>query len=100
MSSIGIDLYRKRSRYVVVNQEGQIIHKRSIPSTPESFQEEFSCFEPNQTEVALEVTINWYWAVDALQDLGLEPHLANPHKVRLIAESTIKADTVDYHDYP
>ena len=46
MNSIGIDLHKKRSRYVVVNQEGQIIHKHSIPSTPESFQEEFSCFEP------------------------------------------------------
>jgi transposase len=27
--------------------------------------------------------------------MGLETHLANPHKVRLIAESTIKTDTVD-----
>ena len=95
MNSIGIDLHKKRSRYVIVDQEGQIIQKRSIPSTPESFQEEFSCFEPGQTEVALEATINWYWAVDTLQDLGLDVHLANPHKVRLIAESTIKTDTVD-----
>lgn len=95
MNSIGIDLHKKRSRYVVVDQEGQIIHKRSILSTPESFQEEFSRFEPGQTEVALEATINWYWAVDTLQDLELDVHLANPHKVRLIAESTIKTDTVD-----
>ena len=45
--------------------------------------------------MAVEATINWYWAVDTLEDLGLEVHLANPFKVRLIAECTIKTDTVD-----
>ena len=95
MNFIIIDAHKKRSRCAVVNQEGQIIHKRSIPSAPKSFWEEFSCFEPGHTEVAVGATINWYWGVDTFQDLGLDVLLANPHKVRLIAESTIKTDTVD-----
>jgi transposase len=43
----------------------------------------------------MEATGNGYWAADVLEELGLDTHLANPHKVRLIAESTIKTDTVD-----
>lgn len=95
METIGIDLHQKRSRYVMVNQEGRVLAKRTIASTPEAFRETFGALEARNTQVALEATINWYWAVDILDELGIEVHLANPHKVRLIAESTIKTDTVD-----
>ena len=36
MKFIGIDLHKKRSRYVVLSQDGRVIEKRSIPSTPEA----------------------------------------------------------------
>ena len=49
MNPIGIDLHKKRSCYVVVDLEGQIIRKHSVPSTPESFQREFAYFDPGQT---------------------------------------------------
>jgi len=95
MDTIGIDLHPKRSRYVVMNQEGHVIQKRTVESRPEVFRSEFGRFRPGEVRVALEATGNWYWAVDVLEELGLEAHLANPLKVRLIAESTIKTDTVD-----
>jgi len=95
METIGIDLHRYRSRYVVLNQEGDVIGKRTIPSSAEAFREAFGEHDPGSARIALEATANWYWAVDVLEELGLEAHLANPLKVRLIAESTIKTDTVD-----
>jgi transposase len=95
MCYVGIDLHKKRSRYVVLDQAGRVFKKETIASTPEEFKREFSSLDPSTAVVALEATINWYWAVDALQELGLEVHLADPRKVRLIAESTIKTDTVD-----
>ena len=95
METIGIDLHRNRSRCVVLNEEGDVIKKRTIQSTPEAFREALGHHEPGSARVALEATANWYWAVDVLAELGLETHLANPLKVRLIAESTIKTDTVD-----
>lgn len=94
MYTVGIDLHKKRSRYVVMNQEGRVVLKQTIASTPAAFKEAFRGMEP-ETPVAMEATFNWYWAADVLEELGLEVHLANPHKVRLIAESTIKTDTVD-----
>jgi transposase len=33
-------------------------------------------------EVVLEATYGWYWAVDALQDLGAQVHLAHPLGVK------------------
>lgn len=95
MDTIGIDLHGKRSRYVVLNQEGAVCAKATIASRPDAFRAAFAPYARSGARVALEATVNWYWAVDVLEELGLETHLANPHKVRLIAESTIKTDTVD-----
>ncbi len=33
MQYVGIDLHKKRSRCVVVDQDGQVVRKRTIPST-------------------------------------------------------------------
>lgn len=79
----------------MVSQEGHVATKGTLQSNPQAFREEFCNLDPSQTRVALEANGNWYWAADVLEELGLETHLANPHKVRLIAESTIKTDTVD-----
>jgi len=95
METIGIDLHRKRSRFVRLSQEGAVLEKGTIRSTAEGFREAFGGLDSGNTRVALEATGYWYWAADVLEELGLETHLANPHKVRVIAESTIKTDTVD-----
>lgn len=95
MKTIGLDLHRHRSRYVVLNQEGTVIGKQTIASTAEAFREAFGEFESGAARVAMEATGNWYWAADVFEELGLELHLANPLRVRLIAESRIKTDTVD-----
>ncbi len=34
-------------------------------------------------EVVLEATYGWYWAVDALQDVGARVHLAHPLGVKM-----------------
>ncbi len=43
----------------------------------------------------MEATCGWGWLSEVLQDLGLEVKLANPSKVKIIAESQIKTDKVD-----
>ena len=63
METVGIDLHPKRTRYVRMNQEGQVTHKATIPSTPEGFRAAFGTDPPAATRVALEATGNWHWAV-------------------------------------
>lgn len=95
MKTLAVDLHKKRSTYVVLDQEGRRTGGRRIASTPEAFREEFAPLPEGRVRAVLEATGNWYWAVDLLQDMGMEVHLANPRKVRVIAESTIKTDPVD-----
>jgi transposase len=95
MCYVGIDLHKKTSTYVVLDQGGRRLKGETIASRPEEFRRKFAAFEPGRTKVVLEATINWYWVVDVLDELGLEVHLADPRKIRVIAESTVKTDTVD-----
>jgi transposase len=38
-------------------------------------------------EVVLEATYGWYWAVDALRDLGAQVHLAHPLGVKAFEQT-------------
>jgi len=95
MLYIGVDLHKNRTRMVVMNQEGEILERKTIISDADSFREAFSKFPKGEAEIAMEATSNWYWASDVFEDLGLKLHLANPHRVRIVAESTVKTDTND-----
>ena len=44
----------------------------------------------------MEATGFWYWVAETLEDIdGVSAKLANPRKVRIIAESNMKTDKVD-----
>ena len=59
MDWIGIDLHQKRSRYVIVDQEGKTVRRRTIPSTPQAFAQEFSSFKAQEVQAVVEATVNW-----------------------------------------
>ena len=46
-------------------------------------------------EVVLEATYGWYWAVDALQELGAQVHLAHPLGVKAFEYRRVKNDERD-----
>lgn len=48
-----------------------------------------------ETQAALEPVGPWRWITEQLEAAGMEIHIANPRKVRLIAESTQKTDKND-----
>jgi transposase len=79
----------------VVNEEGYLVERAKLHHC---FREElvgyFNQFPPG-TQVVMEATCGWGWLSEVLEDLGLEVKLANPSKVRIIAESQIKTDKVD-----
>jgi transposase len=91
---IGLDVHRRFSQAAVLDDQGALVEKVKLANDPELFMEFFDRF-PDKTPVSLEATLGWEWIADLLQEQGLEVRLANPLKVKLIAESTIKTDTVD-----
>ena len=46
-------------------------------------------------EVVLEATYGWYWAVDALAELGASVHLAHPLGVKAFSYRRVKNDQRD-----
>jgi transposase len=65
--------------------------KASLQNDRASFQEFFLQFnEP--TRAVLEAGRTWGIIYRLLEDIGVEPVLANPVKTRAIAEAEIKAD--------
>jgi len=92
---IGIDLHKKNMQVAVLNNEGEVLDMRKLSNNDkEVLQEYFSGF-PKETPVAVESTTGWEWLSDLLEEEELEVKLANPHKVKLIAEATIKTDKID-----
>lgn len=91
---VGVDLHKKFSQVAVLNEEGDVLDNRRINNDSPLLAEHFSSF-PKATPVTLEATIGYEWMSDLLVGQGLTVKLANPQKVRLIAEATIKTDKVD-----
>jgi transposase len=90
----GVDTHKHYSRVVVTDNSGNGVAQASLQNDRASFQEFFLQFnEP--TRAVLEAGRTWGIIYDLLEDIGVEPVLANPVKTRAIAEAKIKTDTID-----
>src|SRR5947207_7882764 len=67
----------RRSVIVRKNASGELISKTHIDNSPLALAEAVAAAGP-EPEVVLEATFGWYWAVDALEELGACVHLAHP----------------------
>lgn len=95
MIHLGIDHHKKWDQIVGINGAGETVVERRLLCTREDwkqFKDELGS-EPIQS--VLEAGWNWGKLYDLLEELGFKPRLANPLKVRLIAESAIKTDRRD-----
>jgi len=95
MVYIGVDLHRKRSQLAVVDQSGELLANRSIPSQADEFLRVFGELENEPIEVAFEATIGWGWFADLLADAGVAAHMAHPLATRAITSARVKNDRVD-----
>src|SRR3989338_3210484 len=96
MIHLGIDHHKKYSHVVAMNDSGVICWDCQLDSTLEAFRllkESLPADEPVQC--VLEAGRNWGILYDALEELQLNPKLANPLKMRLIAETFTKTDKID-----
>lgn len=91
--TIGLDLGDRTSRYCILDEGGEVVSEGQLPTTRTGLN---SLFEKMpSSRVALEVGTHSPWVSRHLAGLGHEVIVANPHKVKLITQSTRKNDRID-----
>ena len=77
---VGIDLHRRRSVIVRVDQQGKHLSTVRVDNDPLEVMAAVGAAGPNP-EVVVEATFGWYWLVDLLQANGCSVHLASPSQL-------------------
>jgi transposase len=99
---VGIDLHRRRTVLVRMTPAGERLGTMArFPSTPEALRREMAAaVRPGgpAPQVVLEATYGWYWAVETLQQLGAQVHLAHPLGIKGFTTRRVKNDERDAAD--
>jgi hypothetical protein len=74
---VGVDLHRRRSVIVRLDQAGEVISEVRVGNDPMVLAAEIGK-AGSDARVVLEATYGWYWAVDLIQAMGFDVHLAHP----------------------
>jgi transposase len=91
---VGIDLHKKTIVLCVMDQHRTVRHRRTFACCEtEAILEFFRGLGPFQAVV--EATASYEWLVELIEPLAEKVVLANPKKLRVIAESTKKTDKLD-----
>ena len=94
MNCIGVDLHKKIITVCVMDENFKVLARATLYSNqPDKVLEFFRAWRP--FKVVVEATASYSWFVEALEPLAQEVVLANPGKLRVIAESTKKTDRLD-----
>jgi hypothetical protein len=74
---VGMDLHRRRSVLVRMTDTGERLETVRISNDPQ-YLAQVMARAGEAPEVVLEAAYGWYWAADALAELGARVHLAHP----------------------
>jgi transposase len=90
MLYIGVDYHRSFSYLTTMNEKGEILTQKKVPSNGEiiDFLKEFG----EEMEVAMEASPSWYWLYDHLEEEGFDVKLSHPLKTKAIASAKVKTD--------
>jgi transposase len=91
--TIGLDLGDRFSHYCILNEAGEVLAERKMPTTRKGTEEAFRRMP--RSRVAMETGTHSPWVSRALAALGHEVIVAHAQKVRLIAKSRRKDDRLD-----
>ncbi len=94
---VGIDVHRRRSVLVRMTEAGQTLETVRISNDVDCLRRVMAR-AGESPEVVLEATYGWYWAADALAELGAEVHLAHPLGVKAFEYRRVKNDVRDATD--
>jgi transposase len=90
----GLDVHKKQVHLAELTPDGRLVRSEQFPATPEGLSIFAATLRP-QDEIALEATTNTWAIHDTLAPHVAKVAIANPMKVRLIADAHLKTDAVD-----
>src|SRR5208337_2296607 len=91
MNFIGVELHKKSITVCVMDEKRKVLARKTLACTQtDEILEFFRQFRP--FKVVVEATASYPWFVEPLAEKVV---LANPKKLRVIAESTKKTDNLD-----
>src|SRR5271157_1728935 len=94
MNFIGVDLHKKSITICVMDEKRKVLARKTLACTQTNeIVEFFRQFRP--FKVVVEATASYVWFVELVEPLAEKVVLANPKKLRVIAESTKKTDNLD-----
>jgi transposase len=93
VENCGIDVHQKSSQVTVVDEEGEILERATIPTTEAGLRRWFGRRE--RMRILLEASGSSPWVSRLLGEFGHEVNLIDPRRVRWIAQSTLKTDRID-----
>lgn len=94
MNHVGVDLHKKVITACVMDANRNVVRETKLyPNEPHRIGEFFESL--GEYQVVLEATSSYYWFVEPLEPTAAEVVLANPAKMRVIAESSKKTDKLD-----
>jgi transposase len=93
MNYLGLDYHKNYSYATMITQDGEIKKKEKLINRKEVFRD----YLRDYNDVIAVVEASWAWpvAVELMEGLVRKVILAHPYKVRVIAESRIKTDSID-----
>ena len=91
--TVGIDLADRYSQICILDAEGEIAEEGRVRTTEAALSSRFDAL--GRCRVVIEVSGHSPWVSRLLERLGHECIVANPRRVRLIADSLKKNDRVD-----
>jgi transposase len=94
-SYVGIDLHRRRSVVVVLNDDGERVSWSRIDNTPANLAAGIVAAGGADAEVAMEACWGWYWAADVIAECGARLHLAHPLGIAGYENRRVKNDIRD-----
>ena len=94
MNFIDVDLHKKSITVCVMDEKRKVLARKTLACTQtDEIVEFFRQFRP--FKVVVEATASYVWFVELVEPLAEQVVLANPKKLRVIAESTKKTDRLD-----
>jgi transposase len=97
MYTLGIDLHKKTSVWMLIDQQRTELWEADVLCSPTHITTAIKNLpvSAGEIQVAIEPVAGWRWVSGLLEEAGMQVHIAHPRKIQLIAKSTKKTDKED-----